>query len=86
LLLALVAAASVYVLAGWLLGNRLAVLAPAVGWLIAVLVLSAPSGDGDLVVAANVSGYVFLLGGATVIGLAIAFPYGNRGRPLRPVP
>jgi hypothetical protein len=84
--LALGAAGAVFVLAGWLLRNRLAVLAPAVGWLIPVLVMAAPRAEGDLVVAGNLSGYLFLLGGATLIGLAIALPYGNRGGLLRPVP
>lgn len=86
LLLALGPAAAVYVLAGWLLRSRLAVLAPGTGWLLPVLVMSVPSPEGDLVVAANPAGYAFLLGGSVLIGLAVALPYGSLGRPLRPVP
>ena len=84
--LALVLAAATYGLAGWLLRNRLAVLAPGVGWLVPVLVLSVPRAEGDLVVGANLAGYAFLLGGSVLIGLGVAFPYGSRGVPLRPVP
>jgi hypothetical protein len=88
---ALVAAFAAYVLAGWVLRNRLAVLAPGVGWLVPVLALSLPRPEGDLVVAANLPGYVFLLGGSAMIGLGIALPYGSgasgaRVEPVRPVP
>jgi hypothetical protein len=86
LVLALVPAVATYLLAGWLLRNRLAVLAPGAGWLVPVLVFSAPRAAGDLVVAANAAGYVFLLGGSALIGLGVALPYGSRGAALRPVP
>jgi len=86
LLLALGPAAASYVLAGWLLRNRLAVLAPGTGWLVPVLVLSVARPEGDLVVAANLAGYVYLLGGSILIGLGVALSYGTRARQLRPVP
>ena len=84
LLLALGLAAAAHLLAGWLLRSRLAVLAPGTGWLVPVLVLSVPRPEGDLVVAAGLSGYVFLLGGSVLIGLGVAMPYADRRRP--PVP
>ena len=85
-LLALGLAAAAFALAGWLLRNRLAVLAPGTGWLVPVLVMSVPRSEGDLVVVANLAGYVFLLGGSVLIGLGVALPYGGRGRHMRPVP
>lgn len=78
LLLALALAAVGYALAGWVLQNRLAVLAPGAGWLVPVLVMSVPRPEGDLVVAANPTGYAFLLGGSVLIGLSVAMPYGGR--------
>ena len=72
-------AAAAYLLAGWLLRNRLAVLAPGAGWLVPVLVLSVPRPEGDLVVAANLAGYVFLLGGSVLIGLGVALPVREPG-------
>ena len=81
--LALALAAAAHVLAGWVLRSRLAVLAPGAGWLVPVLVLSVPRSEGDLVVAANPAGYLFLLGGSVLIGLGVALPYGSRQRPLR---
>ena len=57
LLLALGLAASAFVLAGWALRNRLAVLAPGMGWLVPVLVMSVPRAEGDLVVVFQSGAY-----------------------------
>lgn len=86
LLVGLGTTAAVCLLAGWLVGNRLAVLAPAAAWFVPVLVLSTRRPEGDLVIAARPAGYVFLLGGSVLIGLVIAMPYGHRRPPARPVP
>jgi hypothetical protein len=78
LFLALALAAVGYLLAGWVLRNRLAVLAPGLGWLVPALAMAVPRPEGDLVVAANAAGYAFLLGGSVLIGLSLAMPYGSR--------
>ena len=57
--------------AGRMMRTRLAALLPAVGWLIAVVVLSSKSGEGDLVVTGTVAGYVFLFGGTVAAAIAI---------------
>lgn len=85
LVLALGLAAAAYLLAGWTMRNRLAVLAAGAGWLVPVLTLSMPRPEGDLVVAANLTGYVFLLGGSILVGLAVVLPYGSRESAKRPV-
>jgi hypothetical protein len=85
LLVALGLAAATYALVAWTLHSRLAVLACGLGWLLSVFVLSVRRSEGDLVVGANLPGFVFLLGGSVLIGLGIALPYGNR-TPPRPVP
>lgn len=84
LVVALGMVGAVQLLAGWSLRSRFAVLAPGAGWLLLVLRLGIPRPEGDLVVAAGVAGYVFLLGGSVLIGLGIALPYGSRPVP-RPV-
>lgn len=74
---ALAGLAALLVLTGLLLRSRLALLAPAVGWAVAVFPLAVPRPEGDLVVAGTVGGYVFLLGGALLIGMCMTLPYGG---------
>ena len=81
IVVALGAEAVVLLLAGLAFRNRLAVVAPAAGWLLAILTMSAERSEGDLVVGATGTGYVLLLGGALVIGLCLAVPYGRAPRP-----
>lgn len=75
LLPALAGLAGLLVGTGTILRSRLVLLAPAAGWALAVFPLAVPRPEGDLVVAASASGYVFLLGGAVLIGACLTLPY-----------
>lgn len=75
LLPALAALAALLLLTGNVVLSRLALVAPGIGWAVGVFPMAMPRPEGDLVVAATLSGYVFLLGGAVLIGLCIALPY-----------
>ncbi len=69
---------------GTVLRSRLPLLAPAAGWALAVFPMAVPRPEGDLVVAATAAGYLFLLGGAVLIGACLTLPY-DRGPPRRVV-
>jgi hypothetical protein len=56
---------------GRLMGRRLAALATAAGWGVAIGVLAGQRGEGDLVFAANSAGYIYLYGGTVVMVIAI---------------
>jgi hypothetical protein len=84
LLLALAAELGLLVSTGLLLRSRFAVLAPAAGWLLTAFVFAVPRREGDLVVTSAAVGYLFLLGGSLLIGLALAMPYDVRRRPRPP--
>lgn len=88
LLPALVGLGALLVVTGTVLRSRLALLAPAAGWAVAVFPMAVPRPEGDLVVAANAAGYLFLLGGAVLIGGCLTLPYGGApsGRVVRPQP
>lgn len=75
LLLALAAHVGVLVSTGLLFRTRVAIAAPAAGWLIAAFLFSIARPEGDLVVTASFVGYGFLLGGAILIGLSLAVQY-----------
>ncbi|MFP3988121.1 DUF6113 family protein [Streptomyces sp. E11-3] len=68
LLLALLGAAGVFLGGARALGGQGGVFAPAVGWLLAVVVLTVSRPEGDFVFAAGLSTYLYLLGG---IGVAV---------------
>lgn len=69
---------------GILLRSRLVLMAPAGGWALGVFPLAVPRPEGDLVVAATLPGYVFLLGGAVLIGACLTVPYGEPPRRIAP--
>lgn len=77
LLLALGLTASVSVTGGLLLG-RPAAGAAGVGWVATVLLLASPRAEGDLVVPATASGYLWLLGGTLLVVGCVALPYSRR--------
>lgn len=79
ILLALCATVAVFVLAGAAVGNRLGVVGPGIGWVVAVLMLATRRPEGDLVLPATATGYAYLLGGAIAVGLVVAFPFGVPG-------
>ena len=45
------------------------------GWLLALLLLSAPRPEGDLVVAGDLAGYAWSLGGLVLAAVAVAVPW-----------
>jgi hypothetical protein len=76
LVVGLALSGSVVVLAR-LLAGRSAALSAAVGWLAAVLVLAGQRPEGDLVVANNVAGQVWLFAGTALVGACIVLPVGR---------
>ncbi|WP_239074193.1 DUF6113 family protein [Streptomyces sp. SID10853] len=63
LVLALLGSAAVFYGGRVATGTAVGVGAPAVGWLVAVMLLTATRPEGDFVFAAGTGSYVFLLGG-----------------------
>ena len=80
LALAVLLTAGVLVTWGLLVGRAGAV-AAAFGWVAVVLLLAARRPEGDLVVPASVSGYLWLLGGLVLAAACIALPYGASAPP-----
>ncbi|CAL9583205.1 DUF6113 family protein [Streptomyces sp. enrichment culture] len=66
LLLALAAEAGLCVGAGRAVGRRGGAVAPAVGWALAVVLLTTSRPEGDFLFAAGSGSYLFLLGGIAV--------------------
>ncbi|MEU4655395.1 DUF6113 family protein [Streptomyces sp. NPDC023723] len=66
LLLALAAEAGLCVGAARAVGARGAAVAPALGWAVAVILLTASRPEGDFLFAAGSGSYLFLLGGIAV--------------------
>ncbi|MEI5103665.1 DUF6113 family protein [Streptomyces sp. PmtG] len=63
-------------------GTRAGALAPAGGWLVAVMLLTATRPEGDFVFGAGLGSYVFLLGGMGVaVMCATLSPGGQPGGP-----
>ncbi|GAA4002874.1 DUF6113 family protein [Streptomyces marokkonensis] len=66
LLLALAAEAGLFLGAARAVGRRGGAVAPAVGWAVAVLLLTTSRPEGDFLFAAGSGSYLFLLGGIAV--------------------
>ncbi|MDX3750262.1 DUF6113 family protein [Streptomyces sp. AK08-02] len=66
LLLALVGAAGLFLGGARAVGARAGAVAPAAGWMVAVVLLTASRPEGDFLFAAGVGSYLFLLGGMAV--------------------
>ncbi|OSZ61174.1 hypothetical protein OQI_06980 [Streptomyces pharetrae CZA14] len=66
LLLALTGAAGLFLGGARATGGRGGAIAPATGWMIAVVLLTASRPEGDFVFAAGIGSYLFLLGGMAV--------------------
>ncbi|ETK31147.1 DUF6113 family protein [Microbispora sp. ATCC PTA-5024] len=56
---------------GRLMGGKLAALMPAAGWLVISFLLATPQAAGDLVIAGDTSGFVYLYGGAVAVAAAV---------------
>ena len=74
LLCAYALTAAVIVVSRLVTGARSGAAAAAAGWMGALLLLSAPRPEGDLVVAGDLLGYAWLVGGLVVATLAVAVP------------
>jgi hypothetical protein len=62
---AIVWAAALFVVchgAGRMMGGKLAALAPAVGWMVLTMIWLGGSPEGDVIIANDLSGYVYLYG------------------------
>ncbi|MDF3150147.1 DUF6113 family protein, partial [Streptomyces sp. T21Q-yed] len=51
---------------GWAAGSRAGAVAPAGGWMIAVILLTASRPEGDFLFGTGAASYLFLLGGMAV--------------------
>jgi hypothetical protein len=79
LLLALAGAAGLFLGGARATGGRGGSVAPAVGWMIAVVLLTASRPEGDFLFAAGAGSYLFLLG-----GMAVAVMCATLGRGRQP--
>ncbi|MGK5630998.1 DUF6113 family protein [Streptomyces sp. URMC 123] len=74
LLLALLAITSLTYGGAKAVGTRVGAAAPAGGWLVAVLLLTATRPEGDFLFSAGVGSYVFLLGGMMAAVMCATLP------------
>jgi hypothetical protein len=86
LVLALLGSAALFYGGRTVTGTGVGVAAPALGWLVAVILLIATRPEGDFIFGAGVSSYVFLLGGmvAAVICATLRTPVWPRAGSVRP--
>lgn len=61
-------------------GSRSGAAAVGGGWVVALLLLSAPRPEGDLVVSGSLTGYAWLVGGLVVATAGVALPSGPAAR------
>ncbi|MBC6457787.1 DUF6113 family protein [Actinomadura sp. HBU206391] len=66
-------------LAGWAMRTPLGALAPAVPWLVVVVLMSARRPEGDLVVTGTLPGYVFMVGGMAAALVAVVGAFSRSG-------
>lgn len=66
LLLALAGAAGLFLGGARALGSRAGAVAPAGGWVVAVMLLTASRPEGDFLFGAGIGSYLYLLGGMAV--------------------
>ena len=77
---ALAVTATVLLTGARVVRSRTGAVVPALGWLVAVLVLSSGRPEGDLVLPANAGSYAFLLLGTVVVGAVVGFSGPRAGR------
>lgn len=74
LLLALAGAAGLFLGGARALGARGGAVAPAAGWMIAVILLTVSRPEGDFLFGAGIGSYLFLLGGIAVAVMCATLP------------
>ncbi len=84
LLLALFGNTGVPFLVRWLTGTRLGAMIPLVGWIPAVLLLASSRTEGDLLLKATATGYLFL--GIGVFAPVVVAVFGQARRGLTALP
>jgi hypothetical protein len=77
LLVSLLAEGSVAFAAGVHTRSRFGAALPGLAWVGATLLGATERPEGDLVIAADVLGYAYLLGGLVLLGLLTLLPYGG---------
>ncbi|MGJ5833044.1 DUF6113 family protein [Streptomyces ossamyceticus] len=78
LLLALIAAAGLFLGGARATGGRAGAVAPAAGWMISVVLLTSTRPEGDFLFAAGVGSYLFLLGGMAVAVMCATLGWGRQ--------
>jgi hypothetical protein len=85
LLLSLAGEAGLCLGGGWATRTRGGAIAPAAGWMIAVILLTASRPEGDFLFGAGAGSYLFLLGGMGVAVICATLGHGRQpgGRDVR---
>ncbi|MGD1222681.1 MULTISPECIES: DUF6113 family protein [Streptomyces] len=78
LLLALAGAAGLFLGGSRATGTRAGAVAPAAGWLVAVILLTASRPEGDFLFGAGLVSYLFLLGGMAVAVMCATLGQGRQ--------
>lgn len=78
LLLALGGAAGLFLGGARAVGSRAGAVAPAAGWMVSVILLTASRPEGDFLFAAGVGSYLFLLGGMAVAVMCATLGQGRQ--------
>ncbi|MEU4083865.1 DUF6113 family protein [Streptomyces aureus] len=81
LLLALAGAAGLFVGGARATESRAGAVAPAAGWMVAVVLLTASRPEGDFLFGAGVGSYLFLLGGMAVAVMCATLGQGRQPGP-----
>jgi hypothetical protein len=77
--LGLAASLVVFVGSGAVTGARRTSIACVAGWVLAVVALSVPRAEGDVVLTDSLASYVWLFGGVLLGGVAAGWPHGRAG-------
>ncbi|EST32238.1 DUF6113 family protein [Streptomyces roseochromogenus] len=80
LLLALAGAAGLFLGGSYTTGGRGGAVAPVVGWIVAVILLTTARPEGDFLFAAGGSSYLFLLGGMALAVICATVGAGRQPR------
>ncbi|GAQ61232.1 DUF6113 family protein [Streptomyces scabiei] len=78
LLLALLAAAGLFLGGSRATGSRAGAVAPAAGWMISVVLLTSTRPEGDFLFGVGVGSYLFLLGGMAVAVMCATLGWGRQ--------